>query len=848
MSGRTPLMQQYSSIKSEYEDAILLFRMGDFYETFYDDAKRVSGILGITLTARHYKDESIPMAGFPIKSADMYIVRLVKSGSKIAVCEQLEEPQKGVKLVKRGVTEVLTPGTLMRESLLNDRENNYIASFMSAESHYAALSDITTGGFRLIRFDSRESMEDFIRKTGISEVIAHEGQIIDNLPGLHIVPKHQYNEKENERILKKHFHVSKLEGLGIVEREAVISAGVLLGYISENIKSEPVQISSISISNDSDHMYVDEQTLRNLEVFRRINGNYEFSFLHVMDRTKTPMGARMLRNHLLHPYLDPQSIETRLNETGILVENQSARRELAAQIQAIGDMERIGTRIKTIKAHYRDVIALKNALERIPAINDILGRVGLQEQYSLKALTPICELIGDSLDEQSILKGKKEHIIRAGYNEEYDELRDIAENTVQHIKRMEQHEREKTGINTLKIGFNNIAGYYIEITNANADKVPPDYIWKQSLKNSARYTTVQLGQYEDAVLHADERLLELERKLYTDILENIAEYFNDIKDNARQIASLDMSMSFAQSALENNYTRPEFSESSIMIENGRHPVVEAVEGPGKFVPNSLKMDDKTQIILLTGPNMSGKSTYLRQNALIIYMAHLGMFVPADKAIVPFTDRIFTRIGASDDISRGVSTFMAEMLESANIINNMTSRSFIILDEIGRGTSTFDGLSIAWAIAEYLHECDERPNTLFATHYHELTELDIKLNRMKNYTTKIKKVKNRVIYLKKIIEGKSDESYGIEVAQMAGFPQSIIKNGYMILQMLRENEDNVREKIRNMDQLKLFEEESGQTLLFNELINIINNADINEITPLEAMLILKKLKDIVKGGK
>lgn len=848
MSGRTPLMQQYSSIKNEYADAILLFRMGDFYETFYTDAKKVSKILGITLTARHYKDESIPMAGFPVKSADMYIVRLVKSGSKIAVCEQLEEPKKGVKLVDRGVVEVLTPGTVMRESLLNDRENNYIASYMSGENHYAALSDITTGGFRLIRFDNRQSMEDFLRKTGISEIISHEDDIMPDMSNMHIIPKYHYNEKENERLLKKHFRVSKLSGLGLIHSEGIIAAGVLLGYISDNIKTSPVQINSISVVNDSDYMYMDEQTLRNLEIFTRINGNYDYSFLHVIDRTRTPMGARMLRNHLLHPYLKPEAIEQRLDETGILVKQQGIKNELGGQIQSIGDMERVAARIKTLKAHYRDVIGLKNALGRIPDISSILDRAGMGAHYSLNPLPQIEELIDNALDEQAILKGKKERILREGYNKQYDELRDIAENTLQHIKAMEKHEREETGINTLRIGFNNIAGYYIEVTNANADKVPPEYIWKQSLKNSTRYTTAQLSQYEDAVLHADEELIHMEKELYTGILEQIAGYYDDIRDNASQIASLDMSLSFAQIAVENNYTRPQFSNDAIIIEDGRHPVVEAVEGPGRFVPNSLTMDEKTQIILLTGPNMSGKSTYLRQNALIIYMAHLGMFVPAIKAVIPFTDRIFTRIGASDDISKGVSTFMAEMLESANIINNMTSRSFIILDEIGRGTSTFDGLSIAWAIAEYLHECDERPKTLFATHYHELTELDIKLKRMKNYTTKIKKVKNRVIYLKKIIEGKSDESYGIEVAQMAGFPESIIKNGYMILQMLRENEDNVRQKIRDMDQLKLFEEESNQTLMQNELLNIINNTDLNDITPLESMMVLKRLKDIIKGGK
>ena len=844
MAQKTPLMQQYENIKKEYTDSILLFRMGDFYETFYSDAKTVSKILGITLTARHYTSETIPMAGFPIKSADIYINRLVQSSRKIAICEQLEEPKKGMKLVKRGVTEVITPGTLMRQSLLNEKENNYIASFMSDKNHYAALSDITTGEFRLIRFDTKDKMYDFMRKTKISEIITAEEYVFEDIAHFNLIPQYNYNLTENENTLKKHFNVSKLHGLGIDDNEAVIAAGVLINYINENQKTASAQIRVIKTENDSAYMYVDEQTLRNLEIFTRINGQYEYSFLHVIDRTSTPMGARALRNHLLHPYIEPSDIDRRLNETEYLIASRETMHKLTDHISSIGDIERIGIRILTMKASYRDVILLKNALMRIPDINALLSKAGIDKSfYDIQEMNEIIKLIDMSLDEHRILKGKKERNIKSGYNSEYDKLVDMSGNALGHIRQMESEEKNATGINTLKIGFNNIAGYFIEVTHSNKSKVPPQYIWKQSLKNSTRYTTAALKEYEDAVLHSDEKISELEKIIFNDILKEISNYYDILKANAQCIASLDMSLSFAVLAHEQSYTRPQFSDIRILIENGRHPVVEAVEGIGRFVPNSLIMDEKTQIILLTGPNMSGKSTYLRQNALILYMAHLGMYVPAERAVLPVTDRIFTRIGASDDISRGVSTFMAEMLESANIINNMTERSFIILDEIGRGTSTFDGLSIAWAIVEYLHECREKPNTLFATHYHELTELDIKLDRLKNYTTKIRKVKNRVLYLKKIIEGKSDESYGLEVAKMAGFPDSIIQSGYMILSMLKENEENIRSKIREIEQMQLFEIKNSISEVHSEIVQMLNNTDINDITPIESMLILKKLKDI-----
>ena len=844
MSSRTPLMQQYHRIKSKYPDSILLFRMGDFYETFYSDAKDVSKVLGITLTARNYKDETIPMAGFPVKSADMYIVKLVKAGMKLAVCEQLEEPKKGSKLVKRGVVEVLTPGTVMRQSLLKDKKNNYIASFASDnDDHAAALSDISTGEFRVILFPDNAQMMDYLDKAQISEILVSENNRKIEGNNIRYLPDYYFSQGESERILKNHFNVTSLRGLGFDRDASVMAAGTLLQYIAENQKDSLEQIRQLRFEDTGDSMYIDRQTLRNLEIFRRNTGEYENSFLSVIDHTCTPMGGRKLRERMIHPFLKKEQIAEHLSDVELFFKNPGIIDSIMGILRDMGDIERISTRIVTRKAGFRDVIMLSDALKLIPLLKRELSSAGFKKHNDeLRELSEVIELTDAALDREKILSGSKEQVIKEGYSQEYDELSGISVNTASRIRDMEEKERKETGINTLKIGYNSIAGYYIEVTKANNDKVPVHYKWKQTLKNSQRYTTPQLKEYENSILHANDRLGKLEKELFIGVLDSIARYYDDIKAVSLTVALIDLIVTFAHTALAFDYRRPEITDGrDIRIENGRHPVVEQVAMTGKFIPNNLKMDKETQIILLTGPNMSGKSTYLRQNALIIYMAHLGMFVPADTARIPVTDRIFTRIGASDDISSGVSTFMAEMLESANIINNMTDRSFIILDEIGRGTSTFDGLSIAWAIVEYLHESERRPNTLFATHYHELTELEVKLERMKNYTTKIRKSEHSIVYLKKIVQGKSDESYGIEVAKMAGFPDSIINNGYTILTLLKENEDNIRDKIRDMEQLRLFSGMEKKASVNHPVLQDIRETDIDNLTPLEALLMLSRMK-------
>lgn len=847
MSASTPLMKQYKDIKAEYQDAILLFRMGDFFETFYDDAKEISAILGITLTSRGYGGDHIPLAGFPIKSADSYIVRLVKTGRKIAICEQLEEPKKGVKIVKRGVVEVLTPGTIMRDALLSENENNFIASYAADKAAVASIADISTGQFSILRFDNTEQMQDYLEKGNISEIIEMESIAGFDKPNVRKVPDYYFSREESEGIVKRHFKVATAEGLGLDTDIAVKAAGSLLQYLEDNQKNGLTQIKSISNKSMSEYMTVDSQTMRNLEILRRNNGDYENSFLHTMDRTNTPMGTRMLRQRMMHPFRDRERIERSHSNLNVLTDNNALFIKLQNELRNIGDIERINARIVTQRATPRDVILLGDALSRIPGLKNLAGQLKIRTDDSFTDCCEVQRMIDEVLNRDRVLAGKKEMIIRKGFSSEYDNVLDISVNAAKRIKALEEQEKERTGIGNLRIGFNNITGYYIEITNSHKEKTPIDYVWKQSLKNAERYTNTALKEYEDAILHADDRIHELENSIFMQLQNDIAEFYTRIQQNASVIGELDVLCSFAVIGIENSYIRPEMTDSrDIMIEDGRHPVVENVEKSGKFVPNNLIMDSKTRIILLTGPNMSGKSTYLRQNALIVYMAHLGMFVPAKRAKIPLTDRIFTRIGASDDISRGVSTFMAEMLESANIINNMTDSSFIILDEIGRGTSTFDGLSIAWAIVEYLHDSPAMPNTLFATHYHELTELSVKLERLKNYTAKVRRFEDRIVFMRKVVEGSSDESYGIEVARMAGFPDDILKNAYQILSMLKENEENIKGKIRDIEQLKLFGDFAQPAVSKeSEIERLLKETDINTITPVEAILLLEKLKKKIR---
>jgi DNA mismatch repair protein MutS len=850
LTETTPLLEQYLEIKKNYSDSILLFRMGDFYETFFEDAKLISEILNITLTSREYASKDVPLAGFPIKSADQYIIRLVKTNRKVAVCEQLEEPNSSIKLVRRGVVEVITPGTIMREALLSERENNYIAALKAGEERAAlAVSDISTGEMYSVEFDDIYSARDYLIKLSPSEILT-EGKNRDlQSQNARDIDKSYFEAGEANRALTEHFKVKTVDDIGMTKdmRLSIEAAGALIGYLRENQNKNLQQIKSIKVKSMKERMFVDYQTMRNLEIFERMNGEKGNSFISIIDRTKTPMGARYLRNLMRGPFNDIIEINENLSLVQKFYENIQTSKSLIRTLGEIGDIERINTRIAARRAVPRDLILLSEAVKRLSILRTHLSFMGIEHLImEPKNLEPASVLIDSAHDKDKVLDNQKERFFRKGFDKAYDELLELSTNTSEMIYRMEEAEKKNTGISNLRIGYNSVMGYYIEITNSNKDKVPKEYIRKQTLKNAERYINDELKNYEHKILSAEERLNSMEKEMFSSIIERLFGYYSSVSELCGQIAYIDYLCLNAVNAFENDWVKPVIGEfDEIYIEDGRHPVVEFVDRVNSFTPNSLSMDRQTRVILLTGPNMSGKSTYLRQNALIIYMAHLGMFVPAKSARIPLTDRIFTRIGASDDISKGVSTLMAEMLESANIINNMTKKSFLVLDEIGRGTSTFDGLAIAWAILEYIHNSEISPKTLFATHYHELTELTVKLAKMKNYTTKVRKTADKIIFLRRVVEGATDESYGIEVAKMAGLPKEVTDNALTILKLLKESEMNIKDKIRDASQMQLFvkEENSDRSKeKIREVIDLIAGLDLKDTTPLEALLILEKLKN------
>ncbi|MDD3804077.1 MAG: DNA mismatch repair protein MutS [bacterium] len=855
MKESTPLLDQYIDIKKNYSDSILLFRMGDFYETFYDDAKLVSQILSITLTSREYAGKEIPLAGFPVKAADQYISRLVKTNRKVAVCEQLEEPSSSIKLVRRGVVEVITPGTIMRESLLFEKENNYISALKRGESKASvAVADISTGEMYAVEFNDFESADDYLMKLSVSEVICDHVSEKDSKTIQRRIDPSYFDYEEAKNALKEHFgkNLFSADFLRSAPAESVMAAGGLLAYLKESQNRNISQIREIKQRNLEDRMFVDYQTMRNLELFEKMNGEKSDSFIDAIDTTRTPMGARLLRSMMRSPYCSLPEINEVLNEVKIFVSAIEKTKKIREILSKSGDIERINSRIAAKKATPRDLVLMSSALKLIPSVSEILKEISLERKSFLQpALFEISDLVDLALDREKVLGGEKERFFKKGYEPSYDELLELSNNTSERIFSMEENERKKTGIPNLRIGYNSVMGYYIEVTNSFKDKVPKEYVRKQTLKNAERYINDELKEYEMKVLSAEEKLDAMERAMFASLVDRIFVFSASVAECSREIAHLDLECSYALNAHENDWVMPVMSESDeIYIEDGRHPVVEYVDRSTPFTPNSLSMDKSTRVILLTGPNMSGKSTYLRQNAIIIYMAHLGMYVPAKNARIPLTDRIFTRIGASDDISKGVSTFMAEMLESANIINNMTKRSFLVLDEIGRGTSTFDGLALAWAILEYIHDSPLSPKTLFATHYHELTELSSKLGKLKNRTTKVRKMSDRIVFLRKVIDGSTDESYGVEVAKMAGLPAEITDNAMNILLLLKESELNVKEKMRNVSQLKLFQSEKQpeDERMTKSVIEKISNADLKNTTPIEALLLLEDLKKTIKESE
>ena len=866
----TPLMEQYLAIKADYQDIILLYRMGDFYETFYKDAELISKILGIALTKRsHGKVAHVPLAGFPYHALDAYLPKLIQAGHKVAICEQVEDPKLAKTVVKRKVIEVVTPGTAISDKILDQKNNNYLAAIYLKENIVGiSYCDISTGEFYLSEI-ATENLIDYLQEINPKEILV-ENKWIEKFNKLFdqklfgILTKLDdwlFTYNYAYEILTSHFRTPNLKGFGAEDfPSGIVAAGATLHYAKENYQDELQHLKKLTVFSVGDYMILDGTTRRNLEITSSIiGGGIHGTLLSVMDFTLTPMGGRLLKQIITQPMVKLKNINDRLDRVEVFSDDDKLRNEICDNLDKISDLERLLARISTGRASPRDLISLKNALQYIQPIKSLLIKNNNSHlkyfSENLKDVDSIIQLIENSIRDnpsQTITEG---NIIKEGFNSELDELYKISQDGKKWIIELQNKERQATKISKLKIGFNKVFGYYIEVTKVHADKVPDYYIRKQTLVNSERYITPELKEYEEKILHAEEKMAQLEYELFQQIREKIASEGELIQKNARLIAELDCITNFAHIAVKNNYVKPEIEENdSIEISKGRHPVVEnllPVDQP--FIPNDTIIDNhNTQIMVITGPNMSGKSTYLRQLGLIVLMAQIGSFVPAEKAKIGIVDRIFTRVGASDNVAFGESTFMVEMLEAANILNNATPKSLILLDEIGRGTSTFDGLSIAWAVTEYIHNNKNvAAKTLFATHYHELTELEMLYPRIKNFKVSVKEYGDKVVFLRKIESGGMDNSYGIYVAQMAGLPEEVVERAKEVLFNLESNEltPNKLPKIANRrvginvdkNQLNLFAVRKK-----SEVEEELKKIDINNMTPLEAMIKLQELKKIISS--
>jgi len=861
----SPMMSQYLNIKKDYPDAILLFRMGDFYETFLDDARTASRVLGIALTARGKEGgKDIPLAGIPHHAAETYIARLVRAGFKVAICEQTEDPKQARGLVKRGVVEVITPGTITSALLLDEKENNYLAAITGESGRWGiARADLSTGEFRVSEVEASDLMDELTRFAP-SEILFPRGMeddgaisgVRERLPHASLTGMDDwlFIAESAVETLTDHFRVSSLEGFGVQDMPlAVGAAGAVITYLRQTQKRMLPHIGQMSVHKKAVYMEIDETSLANLEVLKPLHADdKDASLVNVLDRTLTAMGGRTLRTWLRIPLVDTRAIGARLEAVEELIYDELTRRDLREKFRRISDLERLIARVCTEKAGPRDLVAIKDSLGILPEIGKLLeGAVsvllsGLQD--GLPDLGPVRETIERAIQGDVPVTFKQGEVIRPGYDARLDELRDLTSNAKKYILGIQDKERRRTGIEKLRIGYNRVFGYYIEVSKAHLAKVPDDYIRKQTLVNAERFITEDLKEKEAEILKADETATRLEEGLFKDIRSEVAEATADIQAAARMIAEVDVLAAFAEVAAESDYVRPDIrDERVISIEGGRHPVVERFLGEEPFVPNDVLFDDENQLLVITGPNMAGKSTYLRQVALTVLMAQVGSFVPAASATIGVVDKIFTRIGATDRVARGQSTFLVEMVETANILNNATERSLVLLDEVGRGTSTFDGLSIAWAVVEYLHDNERvRPLTLFATHYHQLTDLAAILPRVRNFNIQVKEYGDRIIFLRKIVEGGTDRSYGIQVAKLAGLPQIVIERAKEVLANIEEDEYSVGEipriargehsPVAGEVQLGLWDAET-------ELMKRLRGLDLNNMTPVEAFEELMALREM-----
>ena len=860
----TPLMQQYNSIKAKYPDALLLFRVGDFYETFGNDAVKASKILGIVQTKRGNGSEAeTALAGFPHHSLNTYLPKLVRAGLRVAICDQLEDPKMAKKIVKRGVTEVVTPGVALNDDVLEAKANNFLASvFFDKKKIGIAFVDVSTGEF-LVSEGNKEYIDKLLQNFKPSEVLFayHQKKWFEETFGTDFYTFKQdewvYQEDYTNELLQKHFQTLNMKGFGVADlKTALIAAGAILHYLSDVKQNELKHINKISRIEEDAYVWMDKFTIRNLELYGSPNPQ-AITLLDVIDKTVTAMGGRTLKRWLALPLKDKNLIEERLNIVSRLIQNQELIEDISAQLKQIGDLERLVSKIATTKANPREINQLLHSLDALIPVKEILARQNDENLQKIAEQINALELlrgkIRETLHEDAPVNVLKGNVIKQGVSNELDELRHIKSSAKTLLDQIVIREIQNTGINSLKIGFNNVFGYYLEVRNTYKNQVPENWIRKQTLTSAERYITQELKDLENKILGAEEKIQQLEQQIFAQLVTWLHAYIQPVQHNAQLIGQIDTYLSFAQIAITNNYTKPQVDMSyQIDIKDGRHPVIEKQLPEGEsYIPNDIFLDrEHQQIIMITGPNMSGKSALLRQTALIVLLAQIGSFVPAKDARIGIIDKIFTRVGASDNISMGESTFMVEMNETASILNNLSERSLILLDEIGRGTSTYDGISIAWAIAEYLHEHPARPKTLFATHYHELNDMSETFERIKNYNVSIKEVNNNIIFVRKLVPGGSEHSFGIHVAKIAGMPLRVINKANKILKELEasKQKDTIKEQLKQSTkgmQLSFFQLDDP---LLEEIKEEILDTDINNLTPVEALMKLNEIKRMLTRGK
>ncbi|HIE05965.1 MAG TPA: DNA mismatch repair protein MutS [bacterium (Candidatus Stahlbacteria)] len=841
----TPLLQQYYEIKNRYRDAILFFRVGDFYEMFYDDARVASKELGIILTSRpHGRGGRIPLAGVPCRAADSYIAKLVKRGYRVAICEQVERPDKRKKLVRREVVEVITPGMILRPDLLDEDHNHYLASVNVVKDKVGiAYADISSGAFYAGELFEAQ-LDEELKRLSVREIITPQKIDVD-IP-VTMVDHHHFNYHLSYQKLKDHFQVKSLDGYGIEGSEAAISAaGALLSYLEENQLDVLPQLSRIKRYDPVNHLYLDSVTRKNLELTEPISDRGGRTLYDILNQCLTPMGKRKLREWIVSPLIDIKEINDRLDAVSEIVEKPYLREDLLSVLSEIKDVERIVSRIGSERANPREIKALANMLKFFPRIKDSLqveSRLLMGIKTRLKRFDDLVNLINKTLIDNPPATMSQGGVIRAGYDDRLDKLRTIAQSGKGMILEFQRKEQQRTQISSLKVGYNSIFGYYIEVTKPNLHLVPDDYQRRQTLTNVERFTTQELKDLEEEIVTAENKSIEIEYEIFVKLRCDIGAYVDAILEASQAISELDVIVSFGATALRFNYHRPVVDKSGeVEIREGRHPVVEQTPLVQRFVPNNTNISEDERIHIITGPNMSGKSTYLRQVALITIMAQIGSFVPAEEARIGIADKIFTRIGASDDISRGVSTFLAEMMETANILNNMSEQSLIILDEIGRGTSSDDGLALAWAVVEYLSSSGS-PRTLFATHFHELTEIARVRPSIKNFHFEVKEIGGEIVFLRRLLEGPSSKSYGISVAQLAGLPPDVISRAKEVLESFLKGEEFYLRNLpkANDFQLTFFPEEPA-------IIEELKKVELKNLSPIEALNMIARWKELY-GGK